>query len=49
MYGKMLNMAVCAVTTVLIIRLTFTLRDEKFERACFAVVGQRLIIAGGGG
>jgi hypothetical protein len=49
MYGKMLNMAVCAVTTVLIIRLTFTLRDEKFERARFAVVGQRLTIAGGGG
>jgi hypothetical protein len=49
----MQNVAEHAVTTVLIIiiiiiiiiRLTFTLRDETFERA---VVGQRLIIAGGG-
>ena len=45
----MLNVAVYALMTVLIIiRLTFTLRDETFERARFAVVGQRLITEGGG-
>jgi hypothetical protein len=45
----MLNVAVYALTTVLIIiRLAFTLRDETFERARFAVVGQRLIIERGG-
>jgi len=44
----MLNVTVYAVMAVLIIiRLTFTLRDEMFERARFAVVGQKLIVEGG--